>query len=72
MFSIFLILLSIPDICAILKIMRMCRQSTANATLDNSLLHKEEKFTDFTEVRKEIEVETERETGHNKVDYCIS
>lgn len=35
-------------------------------------LHKEEKFTDFTEVRKEIEVETERETGHNKVDYCIS
>ena len=41
MFSIILILLSIPVIRAILKIMRTCRQSTASYTLDNSPPQKE-------------------------------
>ena len=30
-------------------------------------LHSEEKFTDFTKVRAEIEADTDRETGSNKV-----
>ena len=40
-FGIILILLSIPVIHAILKIMRMCRQSTTSYTLDNSPPQKE-------------------------------
>ena len=40
-FGIILILLSIPVICAILKIMRTCRQSTASYMLDNSPPQKE-------------------------------
>ena len=41
LFSIILILLSIPVVRAILRIMRTCRQSTENYTLDNSSLNKE-------------------------------
>ena len=30
----------------------------------------DKKFTDFNKVRKEIEDETDRETGSNKVENC--
>ena len=41
LFNIILILLSIPVICAILKIMRTCHQNTDSYTLDNSPSTKE-------------------------------
>ena len=41
LFRIILILLSIPVICAILRIMRTCRQSTDSYTLDDSPPQKE-------------------------------
>ena len=35
-------------------------------------LHREDKFTDFGLVRREIEEETDRETGSNKVAMALS
>ena len=40
-FGLILLLLSIPVICAIIQIMKTCRQSTSSYTLDNSQTEKE-------------------------------